>query len=66
MKTLFNKSILEKPKGKEECKHCSHSQRWEISDKYFRYWQVRKNKRTSNGLLKIKANQGACDNFKEI
>lgn len=66
LETLFNIRKLEITKRKEKCKQCRHSQRWEISDKYFWYCKARKSKRTSNGLLKIKANQEACDNFKEI
>lgn len=65
---LFNIPIQKKLVRKEKCKDCAYSQRWGLNDKspkVFWYCSARKSKLTNNGLLKIKASQTACDNFKE-
>jgi len=47
-----------------KCKNCEHSERWQCGSKLFWYCRKLRSKRTDNGLLKIKANQQACQLFK--
>lgn len=67
MNTLFDITPIEKASRTEKCKECIYAQRWgyDKSPKIFWYCSAIKSKRTSNGLLKIKANQIACDKFQQ-
>lgn len=49
----------------ETCLNCEHRQRWECNTKVIQYCGVRKSNRTSNGLLKIKCKDKACELFKK-
>jgi hypothetical protein len=48
------------------CRECEHRQRWQCNSKVFQYCGVRKSNRTSNGKLKIKCRDKACQLFKPI
>lgn len=54
------------PPRKDKCQNCKHSQRWQCGGSIIWYCSARKSNRTFNKLLKIKARQEACDNYKEI
>lgn len=56
----------EKQEIKETCLTCEHRQRWQCNSKVFQYCAVRKCKRTSNGLKKIKCKDKACLQYKKI
>ena len=45
------------------CNECRHGKRWQCGGKVFWYCHARTSNRTDNGLLKIKARQGACELF---
>lgn len=45
----------------ETCKSCLHRQRWQCNSVVVQYCGIRKSKRTSNGLLKIKCKDLACE-----
>lgn len=65
METLFN--IPPKKPRSETCLTCEHRQRWKCNSKIFQYCGIRKSNRTSNGLLKIKCKDTACELYeKEI
>lgn len=65
MKYLFDIPIIPKVERVEQCNTCCHSQRWQCGGSIIWYCGARKSNRTENGLLKIKARQTACDNYKE-
>ncbi len=46
------------------CNTCHHRQRWQCNSKVFQYCGIRKSNRTSNGLLKIKCKDKACQLYK--
>lgn len=48
----------------EHCRTCEHRQRWNFNGKIFQYCGIRKSNRTSNGLLKIKCKDMACEVYK--
>jgi hypothetical protein len=48
------------------CRQCAHNEAWECGSKVIHYCRVRKSKRTTNGLLKIKCKDNACLTFKNI
>lgn len=58
--------IPQKEKSTNKCKTCEHFQRWECNSKIFFYCGIRKSNRTSNKQQKIKANQTACENYKNV
>lgn len=62
MSKLFEIEPTEPISRAEKCKTCIHITAIEYNYpvKRFFYCKKRKSKRTSNGLLKIKANQSAC------
>ena len=66
MENLFDLPIQPKSIRIEKCQDCTYSQRWECNSKIIWYCSARKSNLTFNKLLKIKARQEACDNFKEI
>ncbi len=63
---LFDVPTQEKPIRKDKCQDCEYSERWQCGGSIIWYCSARKSNRTFNKLLKIKARQAACDNFKEI
>ena len=65
MNTLFDIEPTASEPRKERCKHCKHFTWLEYNSpvKKFFYCKLRKSNRTDNGLLKIKANQVACDGY---
>ena len=66
MNKLFNIEPVEREERKERCKTCKHITWLEYNYpvKRFFYCKIRKSKRTENGLLKIKANDTACESYK--
>ena len=61
MKTLFEVS----PKLPDKtCLHCVNRQRHQKGGSIIQYCGVRKSNRTENGLLKIRAKNPACEQFK--
>lgn len=65
MDSLFDIPITPKIERIEKCNTCKYSERWQCGGSIIWYCGARKSKRTDNGLLKIKARQSACDNYKE-
>lgn len=63
-KKLFEIQPEDPNKSKDTCKDCQHRERWDYSGKIFQYCGIRKSRRTSNGLLKIKCKNIACEGFK--
>ena len=61
MEKLFD---IEAKKIKEKCKDCHHIERWQCNYKVFFYCGAKRSGRTTNGKLKIKANNKACGSFK--
>lgn len=49
----------------KQCRNCEHIQAWQCNSKVFQYCGIRKSNRTSNGLLKIKCKNPACNLFKQ-
>lgn len=47
------------------CKTCKHRQPWACGGRNIQYCGVRKSKRTTNGLLKIKTTNPACELYLE-
>jgi hypothetical protein len=47
------------------CRECLHRQRWQCGGTVIQYCGKRKNKRTENGLLKIKCKNVACCYFEK-
>ena len=45
------------------CNECRHGHGWHCGSKVIWYCHARRSNRTDNGLLKIKARQGACELF---
>jgi hypothetical protein len=65
MDKLFDIPLkVSKPRA-ERCKNCEHITciEYNYPVKRFFYCKLRKSNRTDNGLLKIKANQVACDGY---
>jgi hypothetical protein len=55
----------EKPQRKEKCGSCVHIEKWEYgSTRCGFYCNAVKSKKTTNGLLKVKCKNTACDLFK--
>ena len=50
----------------DTCLSCVNRQRWECNSKVFQYCGIRKSKRTSNGLLKIKCKTRACGLYEKV
>ena len=48
------------------CNTCEHRQRWEFGASVFQYCSIRKSNRTSNGLLKIKCKDAACEVYHAV
>lgn len=48
------------------CRECEHRQRWKCNSKVFQYCGKRKSNRTSNGQLKIKCKDKACELFDSV
>jgi len=48
------------------CRKCKHNQSWQCNSKVFHYCGIRKSKQTSNGQLKIKCKNTACNMFESI
>ena len=66
MDDLFdNYGYVEKPKPTKTCRTCRHRQRWQCCGSVFQYCGIRKSNRTSNGLLKIKVKNPACELYEE-
>ena len=61
MEKLFE---IEPKNIKEKCKDCDYFERWHCNSKVFFYCAARRSTKTSNGKLKIKANDKACGSFK--
>lgn len=57
----------EKPHEKPTkfCRTCVYRERWQCGGSVIQYCSKRKSKRTSNGLLKIKVTNPACELYKE-
>jgi len=55
--------IPEKDQPKTKCKQCEFSERHPCNSKIIWYCGIRKSNRTSNGQLKIKANNISCRLF---
>lgn len=57
--------LFEVPEKKEEstetCRTCKNRQTWQCNSKAFQYCGIRNSNRTSNGLLKIKCKNKACE-----
>ena len=65
MKTLFDIEPIAPTRRPEKCNTCRHLTWLDYdSGKRFFYCQIRKSKRTQNGLLKVKASREACDGYK--
>lgn len=47
----------------QTCRECKHRERWQCNSKVFQYCGKRKSNRTSNGKLKIKCKDRACELF---
>lgn len=64
---IMKKAIdLEPPPGTNfKCRNCEHIQAWRCNSKVFQYCGIRKSNRTSNGLLKVKCKNPACNLFKQ-
>lgn len=65
MNRLFEVPETPPPKSEYKCRHCEHAERHECGTRNIWYCGIRKSNRTSNGLLKIKAGNSACLNFKK-
>jgi hypothetical protein len=57
--------IADKKTSEKTCRTCAHRQRWEMNSKIIQYCSVRKSNRTTNGLLKIKCKNKACELYEE-
>ena len=55
--------ILQPEKPTLTCNKCKHNQAWECYSKVFHYCGIRQSKLTSNGLMKIKCKDVACNLF---
>jgi hypothetical protein len=65
MAKLFDIPEIPIKHSSKTCRTCRHRQRWDFNTKIFQYCGVRKSKRTSNGLLKIKCKNEACELYAE-
>jgi len=45
------------------CNKCMHNEGWQCNSKVFHYCKARRSNRTSNGLLKIRCKDKACELF---
>ncbi len=48
------------------CRNCIYRERWECGNRIIQYCAKRPNRRTFNGLTKIKVTDVACHYFREI
>ena len=63
---LFMADAIYQSQKLKRCKTCKHRERWECGSKIIQYCSKRRSKRTTNGLLKIKANNVACLLYEEV
>ncbi len=63
MKTLFE---IQPKFPNKTCRDCINRERHQKGGSIIQYCSVRKSNRTENGLLKIKAKDQACEQFKSI
>jgi len=47
------------------CKDCKHIQRWQYGGSFFFYCDKRKDRKTSNGLKKVKCKTPSCYMFEK-
>lgn len=59
MQSLFDDDFVRT----EKCRTCEHRERWHYNSVVIQYCGVTHDKRTANGLMKIKASRPACHKY---
>lgn len=59
------KMLFEKETDGKTCRTCRHRQRWECGSKIIQYCGIRKSRRTSTGLKRVRVTDPACGYYEE-